>query len=159
MPEYAPEYTKRERVFLVLKHAAWAVPLFLITKFWFFPWFEAYITTAHCINYGVFTGSHIVFYSLFIGLPLLLAIVILLIEGPRSLKIIKIGQNPLPNEKVLSKKKYTYGNKAKIKPVLFFMATLVLLGMAFKGFFWANNIISKQNNNPPPCIGEVKGHN
>jgi hypothetical protein len=151
MNEYAPEYTKKERFILVLKYMAGALPLLLIIKYWFFPWFEGYAAKAHCYNYGVFTGLHVVFYGVFVGIPLLLAIVVFLIEGPRSIKVFKLGQNPLPTEKVFSQTKYTYGSKAKIKPLIFFVALVFLLSLSFKGVFWANDIIYNPSNDPLPC--------
>lgn len=56
MAEWAPQYSKAERIRLLLFHAAWAVPLFLLTEFFFFPWFERYVETAHCHNYGSLNG-------------------------------------------------------------------------------------------------------
>jgi hypothetical protein len=32
--DYAAEYTKRERILLIAKNIAWALPLFAITKFY-----------------------------------------------------------------------------------------------------------------------------
>lgn len=37
MAEWAPQYSKAERIRLLLFHAAWAVPLFLLTEFSFSP--------------------------------------------------------------------------------------------------------------------------
>lgn len=151
MKEYAPEYTKKERTIIIFKHMVWALPLFAIIKYWFFPWFEGYTAKAHCHNYGAFTGLHVVFYGVFIGLPLLSALMVFLLEGPRSIKIIRLGQNPLPNEKVFSQTKYTYGIRAKIKPYFFFAVLIFLLGLSVRGVFWANDIIYNPKNNPPPC--------
>lgn len=144
---YAPEYTTKEKWVLVCKHLAWAIPLVVIAKFWFFPWFERFSSNAHCyhftwVGFGDFTGVHLVSYGMFVGYPLILALMLFLFEGYRNIKIIQLGQTPLPNEKVLKPTKYTYGLKAKIKSYLFFTMLLFLLGVASWGFFAAKDILS-----------------
>lgn len=118
MSEYAPEYTKKEIIEKVIKMSIWFIPLMLVTHFWFFDWFGKYVENAHCHQYGPITGVHLVFYWLFVGIPLFSFAVLALCEGNRSLKILKVGQNPLPNEKVYKKTKYKYGWKAKVHPVI-----------------------------------------
>ena len=153
MNNYAPEYTKRERVILLIKHLAWALPLFAMTNYWLLPWFEAYAKQAHCYNYGQFTGIHIVFYSVFVGLPLSFALVLFALEGPRNIKIIQLAQHPLPNEKVLRRTQYSYGLKAKIRAYLFFVILAFLGGLSIKGIDWANAIIDTSKNKEfPPCL-------
>jgi hypothetical protein len=83
MNKYAPEYSKKERINFLLKHMLWVLPLYIVTDFW-----------------GV-GGLHFIFYSLFVGMSLSLFIIILALEGPRSIKIMK----------------YKYGAKAKIQPI------------------------------------------
>jgi len=151
MSEYAPEYTKKERVVLVAKHMAWAIPLVAATKMWFFPWFGAYAERAHCYDYGYVTGTHLVFYFVFVAIPIGSALAIFSIEGVRSLKIIRLGQNPLPGEKVLRKTKYKYGVKAKIQPYIVLLVLVFLLGLGIKGIFWANDIIYDPNNKQLVC--------
>lgn len=140
-PDYAPEYTKRDRILIALKYMVLGVLLFGVAKFYFFPWIERFLEEPHCFNYGGFSGVQILFYGLFVGFPLSLAFVLFLIEGPRSIKVIKLGQNPLPNEKVLRPTQYTYGVKAKMKPFVLLASLIVLLGFSVRGVFWANDII------------------
>jgi len=119
--KYAPLYSKKERIRYFFKHSLWAIPLFLIAKFWFFPNLNEYTQSAHCYNYGSLTGIHIVFYGLFILLPIAIAIVLLILSGKRNLQVIKLAQDPLPNEKVLTQTEYVYGFRAKIKAYAFFI--------------------------------------
>jgi len=151
MSEYAPEYTKKERLLIIAKLSSWGLPLVLATQFWFFPWFEEYAKISHCLDYGYFTGTHVVFYFTFVAIPIASALTLFAIEGPRSIKVIRQGQNPLPGEKVLKKTKYKYGRSAKFKPYVFFFLLLFLLGFGVRGVFWANDIIYNPENNPPPC--------
>lgn len=141
--DYAPEYTTKERIHIILKVLVWAGPLVLTLQFWFFPWLKQYSANAHCHQYGNLTGLHIIFYGLFIGLPLLTACMLLILEGKRSINIIKLGQSPLPGEKVLRPTKYIYGTQAKLKAYLFFTIMLFVLGLSAQGYFWVQPFIAK----------------
>ena len=141
--DYAPEYTTKERISIILKGLAWVIPLFTLLEFWSFPWLKQYASNAHCYQYGNFTWLHIIFYGLFTGLPLLMAFVLFILEGRRSINIIKLGQSPLPNEKVLGPKKYIYGTQVKLKVSLFFSVMLMILGLSVQGYFWAQPLIIK----------------
>lgn len=158
MNEFAPEYSKKECVILLLKHMAWAVPLFAITKYQFFPWFEAYAEHAHCYNYGNLTGTALVFYGLFIGLPLLFAILLFLLEGPNSIKIMRLGQNPVPGQKVFKPTRYKYGFRAKLKPIFLFICIAFFIGAAIKGIHSANQMIDMVNPQELPACNKANAH-
>lgn len=145
MNAFAPEYSKKERVVLLLKHMALAIPLFFIAKYQFLPWFAVYAENAHCYRYGNITGTDLVFYGLFVGLPLLFAIVLFLLEGTNSIKIIRLGQNPLPGKKVFKPTKYTYGFRAKLKPFFLFLSITFFVGLAIKGVYSASQTINMVN--------------
>jgi len=152
MDKYAPEYSKRERVVIVVKHILWFAPLYFVTQYYFFPWLNKFAEKAHCYKYGSITGVHILLYGLFVGMPLFFALVLLAIEGARNLRIISVGQNPLPHEKVLKKTKYKYGVKAKIGPYLFFFLCAVFMAFSIQGISWANELIeSIQQKSLPVC--------
>jgi hypothetical protein len=139
---YAPIYTKNERIKYFVKHALWVVPSFIFTQFWFFPFLDNYSKVAHCFDYGVLTGTHLVLYGVFVGLPLLLALLVFFTKGKKSLKIIKYGQDPLPNEKVFTKTAYIYGTKAKLRAYGVLAYILLALGLGVFGYFWANETIT-----------------
>lgn len=150
MNEFAPEYSKKERAILLLKHMAWAIPLFAITKYHFLPWFEVYAENAHCYRYGNITGTDLVFYGLFVGLPLLFAIALFLLEGTNSIKIIRLGQSPLPGKKVFKPTKYTYGFRAKLKPFFLIISMVFFVGLAIKGVYSASQTIDMVNSKELP---------
>jgi len=155
--QYAPIYTTEERIKYFIRHSLWVVPLYLAVQFWFIPSLEEYSKIAHCINYGKFTGLHVVFYGLFVGLPVLMALILFLSVGIRSLKIIKLGQSPLPNEKVFTQTEYIYGSKAKLKAYGVFIYILFILGGGVLGYFSANEIISGvSNTSTKECNQSVK---
>jgi hypothetical protein len=138
--DYAPEYTKKERIVIMFKNAAWALPLFVIAKFWFFDWLSEYSKNAHCYNYGNINGVHLVFYGLFVFMPLSFAAALFLTEGLRGIKVIKLGQFPLPNEKTFRPTKYRYGIAAKIQPIGIFASILLLTALSVLGGFQAHKL-------------------
>lgn len=140
MSEDAPEYTKRERIILALKIAAWIIPIILVSELWFFDWLSEYVKNSNCYYYGKINGVHLVFYGLFVLMPLTFAIILFIFEGRRSIKVIKLGQNPLPNEKVFSPTKYKYGTAAKVHPFVLFSLILFLIGLSIWGGFQAKEL-------------------
>ncbi len=134
-PNYAPEYTKQERINFLIKYGSLYLLLFLIMKYYFFPWLKEYSSHANCYFYfgEMINGIHIVFYGVFVILPLLLAITLILFEGKRAIAIIKKGQNPLPDEKVFRPTKYKYGLSAKIQPIILIIIIILLVFLSIWG--------------------------
>jgi hypothetical protein len=115
----------------------WFFAAYLILEFWFFDWLSGYVEKDNCLEYSSIKGTHLLFYGLFVIVPLASAFVLFLVEGRRSIRVIKLGQNPLPGEKVLRPTKYKYGNQAKVQPFAFFAAILFLVGVSVWGGFQA----------------------
>ncbi len=145
MTDFAPQYTRAERIALLLRHLAWAVPLLLVAQFGFFPWFRQYAETAHCQWYGSFGGLHLVFYGVFAGIPLFCALLLLALEGRRSLAILRLGQSPLPGEKTLRPTRYRRGLRARLQVALLLATVLALLGLTLYGAHAAQAIIALQD--------------
>lgn len=153
MSDYAPEYTNRERALFVIKQIFWVLLLYAAAQLWFFNWLAEYSDKANCYYYGDVTGVHLVMYGLFLGIPLSIAFIIAIFEGRRSIRIFRLGQNPLPGEKVFKKTKYKYGREAKIQPVvllLFIGFLLVLAG-------WGSMQAYKITQNIKPCKQQLTG--
>lgn len=107
MADYAPEFTEKEKFKIVLMHLAWTIPIVLIAKLLFFPWFNEYADAAHCYDYDYFTGTQVLLYSIFSGIPISFTLLVFAIDGTRSFRVIRRGQNPLPGEKVFHAAKYS----------------------------------------------------
>lgn len=133
MSEYAPEYTRKERLRIVAVHSGWVIPSFFVVVCWFIPWLTDYADQAHCYDYGSFKGSELLLYSAFVGLPVLTGLLVLAMEGKRSLQILRIGQSPLPGEKVFRPTKYTYGLRAKVRPFMVICMVVSLLILSLMG--------------------------
>ena len=76
-------------------------------------------------------------YGVFVFLPLSLALLIWILEGRRCIGIIRRGQNPLPEEKVLRKTRYKYGRAAMFQPIMLFLITAAIGGVSIWGGFQA----------------------
>ncbi|MDH3763346.1 MAG: hypothetical protein OEU50_20415 [Gammaproteobacteria bacterium] len=147
MDEFAPLYTTRERIYMLLKILAVAAPVYLLAQFWFFPWLVNYASFSNCYRYGSITGTHLLMYGVFVFIPLSLALVIWLLEGRRCLKVLAAGQTPLPGEKVFRKTRYKYGRAAMFQPIMLFFVTAAIVGISIWGGFQAE----KMTRSIAPC--------
>jgi hypothetical protein len=150
MSEYAPEYSTKERVLFLIKHLLWAIPLVVSTKLWFLPWLKAYGEQSHCYDYGFMSGTEVLFYGFFVGIPMSMVLLIALIEGPRMLKVFRLEQNPLPGEKVFRPTKYQYGVRAKLKPYAVIVILILLVGFSIRSVFWAKDMIKMTESSELP---------
>ena len=151
-PGYAPIYTKQERINLVLKYGSWILPFFIVMQYYFFPWLKEYAKNANCQFYfgESISGIQLLIFGTFALIPLSFAIVIILIEGKRSVKILKTGQNPLLNEKVLRPIKYKYGAAAKIQPFAIIIVIISLIFVSIWGGLQAQKLIKTIE----PCVAK-----
>lgn len=141
MKEFAPEYTRKERVIFIVKHTAWALPMFAFAEFWFFDWLSEYSDKENCkIYFDNITGTHFLMYGLCAGIPFLLAAIILFPQIGRSIKILKLKQYPLPGERVFQKTEYKYGWRAKAQPISLFFAIGFFLALSIWGALQAHTI-------------------
>ena len=138
--EYAPMYTKKERMTLLYKNLLWFIPTLLFLKLWFFPAFEVYVDNANCYYYGKFTGVHVVFYGILVFMPMTYALALALFAGGRAFKVFRLGQFPLPNEKVFKLTRYKYGLVAKLYSLTIFMAIALLVSASINGIFSAQEL-------------------
>ena len=152
MSDYAPLYSKRERIRLALILAAVFLPLLLFAHYCFIPWISAYVPNANCYQYGDHDGLELLIYGVFVAIPLFFALVLLLLLGPRSLRIVRTGQDPLPGEKVLRKTRYRYGIKALLVPLTLLIMLLALVGMSI----WGSFQVDKLTSHIVPCSEQLK---
>lgn len=139
--EYAPEYTRQEKIRIVIKHMAWALPLVLILKYYAMPLLNDYTDGVQCYFGGKVTNHHLVFYGAFTVMPFFF-IMMLLTQVKRHYRIIKLGQNPLPHEKVMKPTAYQYGVRARLKPIAFFIMLGVLIGITIYATFQIQQFLS-----------------
>ncbi|WP_221798877.1 hypothetical protein [Oceanobacter mangrovi] len=127
MSAYAPQYSKQERLRIVLLNLAWFIPLYLASDLWLGDWLTDYLKHSGCLVSGDISRAQLVMYGLFGGFPLFAAFLLAVFEGRRSIKVLQLGQDPLPGEKVFRKTLYRYGWQTRIRPTIVLAAIVVLL--------------------------------
>lgn len=137
---YAPLYSKTERIKLVAIQFCWLIPSFLFFRFYFLPRFNEFAQHSECHEIGSINGARVLFFGIFVGLPLLLAASLFLLEGFRSIRAFKVAQYPPPNEKVFKVTRYRYGRSAKRRAAVPFLIILFLLGLGVWGGYQANDL-------------------
>jgi len=70
MIEYAPEYSRAERIRFVAVGAAFGAALVGVCQLWFFPWLREFSASASCRAVFGLSGTAVLFYSVFVGIPL-----------------------------------------------------------------------------------------
>ena len=74
-------------------------------------------------------------------------------RGKANAAVEKLGQNPLPGEKVLRRTRYKYGNAARVQPLVLFAIMLLLLGISI----WGSSQAEKMGRFVPPCSDNPLG--
>jgi hypothetical protein len=143
MTEFAPLYSTRERVVIACKLLSVAAPVYLAGYYWLFPWLKRYTQIANCDYFGGFSGLELLVYGVFSGIPLSMALLVWLIEGLRGIRVWKLGQSPLPGEKVLRKTRYRYGAAARLRPAAVFALIALLIAAAVLGGFKGRELVAE----------------
>lgn len=144
MNKFAPEYTTREKVILVVKALAIGLPIMAFFKYWLLPRLESFSAVAHCYDFGFFNGIELVFYGVFIGIPVSFCLLLVGMEGKRSYLIFKYKISPPLGYKVYKPTEYKTGNKVLIKPLLLMMTCLVFMMFALSGFNTVRHIVESE---------------
>ncbi len=150
MSDYAPLYSKRERIRMVLIALALLVVFYLVIDNWFKPWLEDYISYANCRVYNGYTGVQVLLYAMFVGAPLSMALFFALLFAPYSIRVLKSKQDPPPGDKVLRKTRIRHGKRAMLRP-LALLAVIVFMSAAAA---WGGVQAEKLSRNVKPCSEE-----
>ena len=135
MIEYAEEYPKREkftRLFLAFLTATFIV---ITHEKWVFPYISWYTSTVHCHNPLGYSGISVLWYSLFVGLPLFSALLVGVFSIPLGIKGLCHKQFPPKGVKVYKPTKITRGWRATIKSVFHLLIPALFILMSVWGYF------------------------
>lgn len=139
--EYAPLYSAGERVRLI---ATTGVPVLLLVaswRMWGLPQYQAFVKVAHCRTILGFPGTSVLFYGLFVGLPVCLALLIAAMVLPTSVKALRARCYPPPGQKTFRRTKIKRGWKAVFFASTGFFCVAYLLILAVWGGFAAHNLL------------------
>ena len=149
--EYAPEYSHAERVrFVVLGTAAGALVV-AGCQFWFFPLLREFSASAHCRNVLGVSGIAVLFYGVFVGVPLHAALLVGALIGRRGFKVLREGRLPPSGEKVFRPTPVIRGAKAKLLGYVQLFAAAPLFGLAVWGVVQAQATVQQAQQYPVRC--------
>ena len=149
--EFAEEYTKSEAIrFIVIAMIAGALVVFL-SESWLFPWWREFATSAPCRKIMGIEGLTVLWYGLFVGLPLHIAVLIVATIGWRGYKILRDGQVPPIKEKVFRPTKIRRGSIAKLIGYMHLSAAIPLLALAIWGGFQAEELSNTKRSKADDC--------
>lgn len=146
----APEYTRNEKLRIVVTHAAWSFPLLAYLHFYLLPAFKEFANTAPCRNYWGIDGAYTVFIPVFCS-PLLFAVLLAALWGHEYKSILRLAQYPFPGQKVFKPTPYVYGFKAKLRAYVFFSFITLLIGVGIYGLIWSTQFIETNNARLSAC--------
>jgi hypothetical protein len=152
VPEFAEEYTFRERVWLMVCGLVSGGLVILAWKLWLLPEFRAFVPTAPCrLILGV-NGRTFLLYSLFVGLPLLGFLVLAATEGRRGLRMVRGSRFPPAGEKVLRRTRIRRGAAARRIGYFQMCMSIPFIALAIWGCFQAHSLAREMHPRPTACI-------
>ncbi len=149
--EYAPEYSHAERAHIVALGTLASVVLIGVCQFWLFPWLHEFSESAHCRTVFGVSGTAVLFYGIFIGIPLHAALLVILLVGRRGFKVVREGRIPPAGEKVFRPTRIIRGVRAKLLGYVQLFAAVPLLCIVAWGAFQAESSVKQAYERPSRC--------
>ena len=129
--KYAEQYTTRERVRLVAIALGVVLPLMGVAELWALPALEEFAEASYCYEWYGVSGTAVLIYGVFVGLPVLGALIIGMPEAYYGIRMIRTKQNPPPGTKVMTRTKIRRGRRAvavgyaNLLPLVFFVGLAI----------------------------------
>ncbi|MDO6638479.1 hypothetical protein Q4557_00700 [Shewanella sp. 5_MG-2023] len=114
--------------------------IYITHQKWLFPFISWYTTTAHCHTPFGFSGISVLWYSVFVGLPVFCALLVSVSLLPLGLKGLKHQQFPPIGVKVFKPTSIQRGWKAKAKSLSCLALPLLFISVAIWGYFQAEKM-------------------
>lgn len=125
--------------------------MFIITKVLIFPFITNFAHSAHCSEVFGISSVRILFYGLFVGMPLFFALVVALTIGRRGYKILRDGQIPPIDEKVFRPTRIQRGKKVKFVGYIHLLVALPFIAISLWGIPQAHKLSNKTTNPKHSC--------
>lgn len=156
--EYAEEYTPAGRRKFAIKTFAVAIPAFLLLQFWAFPQLDHFAKTSECQQYFGHSGAELLFYGIFVGLPLLCAALVGVPVALSGIRILREGRSPPKGVKVLQRTRVRRGAAAMWIGLSRQIALVMLVGLAIWGGSAAGSILAGSDHSgatSPKCTSSA----
>jgi hypothetical protein len=149
--EFAEIYSRGERLRFVLLGAIIGLPVICTFKFVIFPWLAQFSASAPCRTVLGIDGSVFLWYGLFVGMPLFLAVFIGFAAGHRGLRILQGEQFPPAGEKAFRRTAIRRGAAARRIGLLHLIAATPFLAIAIWGYPQAASLSTQLRQVPIKC--------
>jgi hypothetical protein len=149
--EYAPLYTRSERLRFAIPGLVLGATLILLGKYWLSPWFSQFVASAPCSNVMGVRAVVILWYGLFVALPLFGSLLVGYALGMHGYRILRDGQAPPLNQKVFRPTRIMRGSVAKRIGYLQLFAFVPFLVIATWGSFQAADLVKQKTYQPAKC--------
>ncbi len=151
-PEYAPTYTREERVKYVLISLAIAGAVIFVCNFALFPKLLMLVNRVECHGAYGFSGVTAVLWTVFVGLPLACGISAGAFIVPRAAAAIRARQYPAPGRKVVHKVRIRRGRDAVLHACLELALVGFFVVIAIWGSFQADSISRMAASTQMDCV-------
>jgi uncharacterized membrane protein len=138
--EYAVEFTKRQKLIRILLAVLLGLFFVVTHNKWVFPFISWYAETAHCHKPLGYSGIAVLWYSLFVGMPLLCAFIIGVFTVPVGYKGIVQKQFPPKGMKVYKPTKIYRGWNAKLRSVSYLLVPTFFILFSIWGYFQVDQL-------------------
>lgn len=149
--EFAEQYSRAERIRIALLGTTAGGFLIALEKLWFSPWLHEFSASAQCRTVFGVSGTTVLFYGLFFGLPVLSGLVVACAFGRRGFKILKDGQVPPLREKSLRLTRIRRGSGAKLIGYLHLAAFVPFLALGVWGYAQADGLSKQAQHKAIDC--------
>ncbi|WP_144206921.1 hypothetical protein [Shewanella donghaensis] len=138
--EFAPEFTQAEKIRRVTLYALLGALIVITHNKWVFPYISWYATTAHCHTPFGFSGITVLWYSVFVGLPIFCFFLVSFSLLPMGIKGLQEQQFPPMGVKVYKPTPILRGWKAKLKSLSCIALPIFFIGLGVWGCFQADKM-------------------
>lgn len=149
--EFAPIYSKAERLRLLVLQILAGGLIIALSKLWLFPWLRNFSETAACRTVFGVSGTTVLFHGLFVGIPLFVALMLALTLGRRGLKVLREGRTPPSGEKAFRRTRVRRGAQATAAGVMQMLSVVFMLVLATWGGFQAEALLGRLEQQPAKC--------
>lgn len=156
LPEFAEEHSLSDKIRLLAIYLAAAVVVVLAAQAWLFPTIREFASSAHCRDVLGFSGVSVLFYGLFVAMPLSFALVVGLTLGRHGCRVLRDVQMPPIGEKVFRPTRIERGRKAKLIGYAQKYSFLLFFAIAVWGLPQASGLIaSLPSDVARACPGKI----